>query len=68
MITIQNLEVRFDVDGRDDEAAFAELFRRYMRAWERDAAERRRLEARLSAGRSLAGNGNCGGNGSGEAG
>jgi hypothetical protein len=33
MITIHNLEVRFEIEGSDEEAAFARLFQRYMRMW-----------------------------------
>jgi hypothetical protein len=41
-ITIQSLEIRFDVQGSDEER-FAELFQRAMRAWARQDDERRRL-------------------------
>jgi hypothetical protein len=46
-VTIQSLEIRFDVEGSDEER-FAELFTRAMRAWVRQDEERRRL-ADLSA-------------------
>ncbi|HEX5736454.1 MAG TPA: hypothetical protein VF131_26725 [Blastocatellia bacterium] len=39
MVTIQNLEVRFDVEGESDEAVFARLFEKYIRTWERKSAE-----------------------------
>jgi len=39
MVTIQNLEVRFDVEGEGDEAVFARLFSKYMRTWHRQQAE-----------------------------
>lgn len=35
MITIHNLEVRFEVEGSDEEAAFGRLFQRYMSVWSR---------------------------------
>lgn len=46
MITIHNLEVRFDVEGEGEEAAFARLFEKYINRWsrlEKEAAARRRL-------------------------
>jgi hypothetical protein len=33
MLTIQNLEVRFDVAADDDSAAFGRLFADHMRRW-----------------------------------
>jgi hypothetical protein len=33
MITIENLELRLDVEGSDDRATFARLFHEYMKAW-----------------------------------
>ena len=39
MVTIQNLEVRFDVEGESDEAVFARLFEKYIKVWERKCAE-----------------------------
>ena len=46
MITINNLDVRFDVegDGRDE---FERLFREAMRRWEAEAAHRRDRERRV---------------------
>jgi hypothetical protein len=35
MVTIQNLEVQFDVEGEGDEAVFAKLFEQYMRRYRR---------------------------------
>ena len=46
MVTIQNLEVRFEVEGDEQEQAFGRLFEKYMRRWSRQAteqAQRRRL-------------------------
>jgi hypothetical protein len=42
MVTIQNLEVQFDVEGEGDEAVFARLFEQHMRRWQR--AEQLQLE------------------------
>jgi hypothetical protein len=35
MVTIQNLEVRFDVEGEDQEQMFLQLFNRAMAEWTR---------------------------------
>lgn len=48
MITIENLEVRLDVEGGDDRATFARLFHEYMKAWT-TAAESHRERELLSA-------------------
>lgn len=53
MITIQNLEVQFDVEGDDDREAFARLFREFMRRWAAEAAAERRRELELRRERSL---------------
>lgn len=45
MVTIENLEVQFDVDGEGDEAVFARLFERHMRRWH-EAEERQRQQQR----------------------
>jgi hypothetical protein len=45
MLTIQHLEVRFDVEGGDDEQAFVRLFQKYIERWARaqeEGAARRR--------------------------
>jgi hypothetical protein len=39
MVTINYLEVRFDVEGEDDEARFLRLFEKYIRQWARKQAE-----------------------------
>ncbi|HQX50278.1 MAG TPA: hypothetical protein PLY87_24445 [Planctomycetaceae bacterium] len=48
MITIENLEVRFDVEGDDDRKSFARLFNEFIRNWAA-AAEERRLRERQSS-------------------
>jgi hypothetical protein len=57
MVTIENLEVRFDVEGESDEAVFARLFERHIRSWHADCEERKTRSKRLEAERSLAGHG-----------
>jgi hypothetical protein len=49
MVTINNLEVRFDVEGEGDDAVFAGLFEKYIRLWshkQEEARERERMSAR----------------------
>jgi hypothetical protein len=46
MVTIQHLEVQFDVAGDAEERAFGKLFQKYMQQWHRlqtEAAARQRL-------------------------
>jgi hypothetical protein len=48
MVTIRNLEVRFEVDGGEDERTFARLFEKYIARWRRleaEASERKRFLA-----------------------
>lgn len=53
MVTIHNLEVRFDVEGEGDEAVFARLFEKHIRRWK--SAEQEALDdaRRAAAERSL---------------
>jgi hypothetical protein len=53
MVTIENLEVRFDVEGESDEAVFARLFERHIRQWHSDAEDRKTRGKRLEAERAL---------------
>lgn len=46
MVNISNLEVRFDVEGDGDDAAFARLFEKHIRRWSREAEEERERERR----------------------
>ena len=39
MITIHNLEVRFEVEGEGDEAVFGRLFQKNMRRWQEIAKQ-----------------------------
>ena len=52
MIEIHNLEVRFDVDGSDEEV-FARLFRKFISQWSRVESERRRSETAAARDRTL---------------
>jgi hypothetical protein len=43
MVTIHNLEVRMDVAGGGDDAAFVRLFSKYIKLWsEAEARQKRR--------------------------
>lgn len=53
MITIHNLEVRFEVEGEGDDAAFSKLFQQHMRRWQTLALERGRLEKKLADERAI---------------
>jgi hypothetical protein len=49
MVTIQNVDVHFDVEGDDDEVVFARLFEKHMRTWRRletEQQQRRRAADR----------------------
>jgi len=48
MITIHNLEVRFEVEGEGDEAVFARQFQRCIQRWEVLQSQRREHEQRLA--------------------
>jgi hypothetical protein len=52
-VTIQNLEVSFQVEGEGDEAVFAKLFEKYVNRWSRLRSEAKALQARLDCDRSL---------------
>jgi hypothetical protein len=45
-VTIQHLEVRFDVDAGEEEASFARMFQKYIRTYDR---LRREQEAAVEA-------------------
>lgn len=47
MITIEHLEVQFDVAGDDDEAVFARYFSRYINQWSRAEQQQQELRDRL---------------------
>lgn len=52
-VTIQNLEVRFDIEGDSDEAVFARLFTKYVNQWDRQREEQRTQQRRVESERSL---------------
>ncbi len=47
MITIEHLEVQFDVTGDGDEAVFARYFSRYINQWSRAEKQQSQLQERL---------------------
>jgi hypothetical protein len=47
MITIEHLEVQFDVAGDGDEAVFARYFSRYINQWARAEQQHKELKERL---------------------
>lgn len=49
MVTIQNLEVQFDVEGEGDEAVFARLFELNMRRWLRARQMQEERERRMQS-------------------
>jgi hypothetical protein len=52
-VTIQNLDVRFDVEGEGDEAVFAKLFTKYAKQWSREQEEAMRRRRESDSERSL---------------
>ena len=53
MVTIENLEVQFDVEGEGDEAMFAKLFEKHIRRHSLEEAQLRARERRMEAERQL---------------
>jgi hypothetical protein len=53
MVTINNLDVRFDVEGGGDEETFARLFEKYANKWGRKQEEARARERRAESERSV---------------
>lgn len=53
MITIEHLEVRFEVEGEGDEAVFARLFQKNMRRWQEAAEHLQRHAKRLADERAI---------------
>jgi hypothetical protein len=52
VLTIHSLEVRFDVEGSDEEV-FARLFQKFMSQWSRVDAARRQLDVLAAGDRAL---------------
>jgi hypothetical protein len=63
MVTIHNLEVRFDVEGEGDEAVFSRLFAKHARAWQRQLADAERRARESEKDRSLGDRPQAGGDG-----
>jgi hypothetical protein len=53
MVTINNLEVRFEVEGDGDQAVFAKLFETHIRQWGRLQAEAEARKRMTDAERAL---------------
>ncbi|MCU7919026.1 MAG: hypothetical protein KZQ88_07430 [Candidatus Thiodiazotropha sp. (ex Dulcina madagascariensis)] len=53
MLTIEKLEVQFDVEGGEEEAMFRRLFNRNMQEWRARDAEERRLRRMIERDRGL---------------
>jgi len=52
-VTIQHLELRFDVDAGEEEAAFARLYQKYARLQARQQREREEADALAEQDRAL---------------
>lgn len=53
MVTIQSLEVRFDVEGESDERVFSRLFAQHIRRWHREECDRQTRDRQSREQRSL---------------
>jgi len=53
VITIQNLEVRFEVEGEGDEAVFMRMFQKNMRRWQELAAQAEKHAKRIADERAI---------------
>jgi hypothetical protein len=53
MVTIENMEVRFDVEGEGDEHVFARLFAHHIERWARQQQDRARHERSSQQDRAL---------------
>jgi hypothetical protein len=53
MITIQNLEVRFEVEGEGDEAVFRRMFEKTMRRWQEIARQAEQHARKLDEERAI---------------
>jgi len=53
MVTIERLNVQFDVEGENQDSVFASLFARHIREWNRHERERCEREKASAAARSL---------------
>jgi hypothetical protein len=53
MVTIENLEVQFDVTGDGDEEVFARYFARFIDEWSQNREQEKMLQRRLRQDQSL---------------
>jgi hypothetical protein len=53
MITIQHLEVQFDVEGDEEEQLFVAYFNKYIEAWSRRRDSQRQISDAMGKNRSL---------------
>ena len=53
MITIQHLEVQFDVQGSEEEQLFATMFNKYIDDWSRRKDSRRQIADSMRRNREL---------------
>ena len=53
MITIQHLEVQFDVEGGEEEQLFVAYFNKYIEAWSRRRDGQRQIADAMGRNRSL---------------
>lgn len=51
--TIQNLEVRFEVEGESDAEVFSRMFATHIRRWQNDDRERRARDKQSAQDRAL---------------
>ena len=53
MVTIQRLEVHFDVEGNEEEQVFVQMFNKCIGEWERRRTEERRIQKSMTRSRLL---------------
>ena len=53
MVTIQHMEVQFDVQGDDDEQLFIEYFNKYIERWSQQKQAQRRIHDGMCKDRAL---------------
>lgn len=53
MVTIQHLEVRFDVEGEEDEQVFVSYFNKYIDRWSRQRETRQTIASAMGRNRDL---------------
>jgi hypothetical protein len=53
MVTIQHLEIRFDVEGEEDEQVFVDYFNKYIDRWSRQRDARGAITSAMDNNRAL---------------